>query len=684
MGAEKYWASETDEKIIVEEIHSRADEYYRYLEESALYWLWRRSYLAYYGSNLSNSGNGQMFDASYLKQEDQIVKLKVNHFRNVIKHTILLAVSQKAAWACRASNSDYKSQAQTVLGNGLIDYYMREKKLGRVVKMAVEQGLVFSEGWVHSPWNKTGGDIHTVDLDDDGKGSGEPIYEGDMDYSNHSPLEVIRDVELEGDPQEWKILRQYGNKWNLSAKYPDVAEEILNVGAQAYDDLESFNFNLAQRKDQKNRIPFFTLYHEKTDAVKEGRMLIVCGKAILFDGPLPYRKVPLYCLKPDDLLESQFGYSPAFELLGIQQGIDVLSTAIMTNNASNAVQNLWTKTGDKLTSEELKGGMKHFSSDELPKAIQLTKTAPETFKFRDGLIGELETISGISATVRGNPEASLKSGSALALVVSQSIQFSSLLEESYNELIEDLGTNLIDNLRDFSKTPRVAAIIGESNRPYQKEFSGNDLSDINRVTVERSSALSKTISGRIELANNLLEKGLIETAKQYITVLTTGQLDPAIEGAQHSMLNIRSENEDLRRGKPVQAVITENHADHIREHKTVIENPEAKKDPKLVQLVLGHITEHLDLWRKADMAILMVTGQQPPPPPPMLPPPPGANPNMAPQPNLPGQPGPSANPNQVTAAPGPMPGANLPNEPNMPNNPLTGDQFNNEDGGGVV
>lgn len=680
---EKYWASETDEKTLIEEIHSRADEYYRYLEESALYWLWRRSYLAYFGSNLSNSQSGQLFDAAYLKQEAQITRLKSNHFRNVIKHTLLLAVSQKAAWSCRASNSDYKSQAQTVLGNGLVDYYMREKKLGRVVKKAVEQGLVFSEGWVHAPWNKTGGEVHDVDLDEDGKGSGDPVYEGDMNYSNHSPLEVIRDIELEGDNHEWKILREYQNKWNLAAEFPEVADEILSIGGQAYDDLESFNFNLAQGKNQKNRVPTFILYHEKTAAMPKGRMVRIVGNVLLFDGSLPYRKVPLYCLKPDDLLESQFGYSPAFEILGIQQGIDVLSTAIMTNNASNAVQNLWTKTGDNLSSKDLEGGMKHYTSEEKPQAIQLTKTAPETFKFRDSLVSEMETLSGISATVRGNPEASLKSGSALALVVSQSIQFSSLLEESYNELIEDLGTNLIDNLRDFSKTPRVAAIIGEANRPYQKEFSGADLSNINRVTVERSSALSKTISGKIELANNLLEKGLIETAKQYVTVITTGQLDPAIEGAQHSMLNIRSENEDLRRGKSVQAVITENHADHIREHKTVIENPEAKKDAALVEGVLSHIDEHLSLWRKADMAILMVTGQQPPPPPPMPqnpmqpPPPPG---NMPPPP----QPNQTPDPSQVQAAPGPMPGVDMPTEPNMPTNPLTGDQFNNQDGGGIL
>jgi hypothetical protein len=63
--------------------------------------------------------------------------------------------------------------------------------------------------------------------------------------------------------------------------------------------------------------------------------------------------------------------------------------------------------------------------------------------------------------------------------------------------------------------------------------------------------------------------------------------------------------------------MTENHADHIKEHRFVIENPESKKDPMLVRTVLAHIQDHIDTWRRMDPALLMLTGQIPPPPPPM-------------------------------------------------------------------
>ena len=52
----------------------------------------------------------------------------------------------------------------------------------------------------------------------------------------------------------------------------------------------------------------------------------------------------------------------------------------------------------------------------------------------------METLSGVNSVARGNPEASLQSGTALAMVQSQALQFMSGLQQSYIQLIEDVGT----------------------------------------------------------------------------------------------------------------------------------------------------------------------------------------------------------------------------------------------------
>lgn len=661
-----YFASLPLEEFIGE-AHAKIEAYYNDLLETGVFWLWDKSYRAYYGANLTGKpGSGQIFDSAELQRggkSGEIIRLKINHYRSLLKHTLQLATATKPAYACRATNSDYKSQTQAILGNGLVDYYLREKKLQRFLSEAVETGLIFSEGWIHNRWSVTSGETYGKN-----PATGAEIKEGDIEYSVHSPLDVPRDINITGDQEhKWRFVRRFENRHDLAARLPELAERLLSVSTDdhKYESMESFGVRFRGTTMNEDFVTVWTFYHEKSDAMPQGRIVEFVGDIGTVDGPIPYRKIPLHKVSPERLMGTCYGYSPAFDLLGPQQGLDILSSTIMTNQGALGVQSVWTKAGDPLTVTRLESGMKNLQSEEEPKPLQLTQTAPEIFQFRQELIGEMETISGISSTVRGNPEANLKSGSALALVVSQSIQFASLLEASYNALVEDVGTDLINLLRDFSKTKRVASIMGASSRPFQREFTADDLTQINRVVVEATSPLSKTVAGRIEIAESLFAKGMIQTPKQYVNIILTGQLEPAIEGTSHELLNIRAENEELREGRPVKAIITDIHTDHIQEHRSILSNPESRRNPLLIKATLDHIQEHLNLWRSADPAILALTGQPPPPPPAGMMPPPGGMPGM-PQPPQ-GQP-----------APGPVPGvmqkqaptdAQQPSMPNMPNLP---------------
>ena len=129
-----------------------------------------------------------------------------------------------------------------------------------------------------------------------------------------------------------------------------------------------------------------------------------------------------------------------------------------------------------------------------------TSTPPEVFNFLNMLIQSAETISGVNSVTRGNPEASLKSGTALALVQSMSLQYISGLQQSYVKLIEDTGTAIIQILKDFATTPKVIALVGKNNRPLLKEFTGEQISSINRVVVDVGNPLSRTIAGRVQMA----------------------------------------------------------------------------------------------------------------------------------------------------------------------------------------
>jgi hypothetical protein len=452
------------------------------------------------------------------------------------------------------------------------------------------------------------------------------------------------------------------------ARYPELTDSLKAVPGK--NRALEMNFT-GLSEDQTDDIPVYEFYHRRSESMKDGRyMMFVSDSAVLADGPLPYRDLPVYRVAPSNILGTPYGYTVLFDLLPIQDALNMLYSTVITNQHMFGVQNVAIPKGADIAISQIAGGLNILEYNKnvgMPTPLNLTQTPAEVFSMISRLESVMETLSGINSVVRGNPEASLKSGAALALVQAQAIQFASGLQQAYVQLLEEVGTATIRILQDFATVPRVAEIVGKANKSYMEEFTGSDLNSINRVIVQLSNPLSQTTAGRLEIANNLMQMNLITTLDQYFIVLNTGKLDVMVEGAQAALLNIRSENETLMDGEAVMAIITDNHQTHILEHKALLDDPNLRKNPDLVKLVLDHMNEHKDLLKSGDPDWLTITGQQPLPPtaPPMQPgqapeaPPAQDNPSgVSPQlaelpvgpeqqmPKMPNMPRPAGNPNQ--------------------------------------
>lgn len=629
----QYFAAQ-DSKTTVSEVESRAEAWGRSTVSNTYLDKTRRSWQYYHGAYYEQGTDHRV---SFTGDQGEIVQFPVNHYRNIGLHLLNMTTANRPALQARATNTDYKSLSQTILANGLLEYYMREKGLEDYLKRAAEYAIVFGEGYVKMEWDATSGEIYDYEINED-TGTKIPIYEGDLRYTNMSVYDVIRDSTKETSQHDWLCCRSYKNRFALAAKYPELADEILKIKSK--DDLDKIRFPI-YGPAKTDDIAVYEFYHVRNDALPDGRYILYASpEAIMYDGPLPYPEIPVYRISASEFLGTPYGYTILFDLLPIQEAINLLYGIIITNQNAFGVQNILVPKGADLNLSQLVGSLNILEYDPIkgePKPLNLTQTPGEVFKMLDKLENTMETISGINSVTRGNPEASLKSGAALALVQAQAVQFASNLQQSYVRLVEGVGTATIKILQWYAKVPRVAAIVGKSNRAYTKEFSGEDLSKISRVAVELANPLSKTTAGRLEIANQLLQMQLIKTPEQYFTVLNTGQLDTMIEGSQAELLLIRSENENMMDGvKPV-AVAFDIHKTHIEEHKALLADPDLRTDPELVNTVLSHIQDHINLLRTADPGILMVTGQQPlppPPPPPGSQPPPGPPQGPAPGPQM--------------------------------------------------
>lgn len=593
-----YWATVPANEI-ADEMLDKVEKYYKHLSLTGRLDLYRRSYGYYFrpritGARLNQGG-----------QQGELTTLSVNHYRNLLVHLETMTTQQRAAFESRATNSDMKSQAQVILANGLLDYYMREKKLERYIKQAVKDCLIYGEGFVRCEWDATSGETY-------GKTeTGAAIYEGDMRYSNYTPLDAVRDFTKNSPShQDWVILRDFENKYVLAAKFPHLRDDILSDSVDALELTRTTVLDFVDLQDSDN-ITLYTLLHKPTPALPQGRYTTcIENGTVLMDGPIPYKDTHVYRIAPDEESQTIFGYTVGYDLLSMQEGFDLLASTVLSNQAAFGVQNILVPKGHDLSTSQIAGGLNLMEYDPKigrPEALNLTQTPAEIFNFMNMLSGLMETISGVNSVARGNPEASLKSGAALALVQSMAIQFSMGLQQSYAQLVEDVGTGTINILKEFAAVPRVAVIAGKANRPLMKEFSGQDISMINRVTVDMGNPMTNTTAGKVNLAEMLMDRNMLENPDQFIQVVTTGRFEPVIQAKQSQLILIKEENEELADGIPQRALVTDKHDQHILEHASVLANTDVRKDPNspVIQATLAHIQDHIDMLSNPQAQILL-------------------------------------------------------------------------------
>jgi len=644
-----YFAIDLDPDILLNKI----EDYYKELEAIGYIEKIERSYSQYYGRGLMGMSSKTIPGGT----SGEITATSVNSYRSFLRHQFTLITSDRPAFDARPINTDFKSQAQAMLGNDVLEYYMNSKKLEDVLKDAVEKSLYSSEGFVGLRWDAVAGEVYDRDPDTE-----KPVMTGDIEYRTYSTLEVARDIRKEGK-QDWVILTSFENRYEVAAQYSEYEDHILNLPKVGENNR---TFNTGRHSEATDMIPIYTFYHRKSAAVPEGKLAIFVEGEILMEGPLPFNKIsdiPLYRITPASLLQSALGYTQGFDLLGLQEVTDELYNAVISNNVTFARQCIQGPKDADINHYRLSDGLTYIEYDgekEL-KPLNFVNSAQETYNLIEMLETRMENFTGINDVVRGDPAANLRSGNSLALIAAQAIKFNSSLQNSYARLIEDVGTATLMFLQEFAHAPRFISIVGVTQKAYLKQFKSDDLERISRVEVQVASALSKTTAGRLEIANNLLQQGLIKRPEQYIAVLETGKLEPIIEAEQSELLNIRAENERLRRGEEAPILAIDNHQLHITEHKSVINDPDAREDPDVIKATLSHIAEHIELWQQQSPEMLMALGMQPLPPPQVAPPGQPQQGGPAPQ-GMGGEQGPA----------GPMAppeSEELPNMPKLPNVP---------------
>jgi hypothetical protein len=624
---------------------------------------WRGDWNLYYARD---DGVAAWGDNLYPEGEQgEKVRMRVNIARALIRHLLTMTIAQRPVVDPKAKNSDVKSSHNVEIGRAVADDYLKTKKIYKHIDDGVEFGLVEGAAFIHGKWNPLAGGLHAAPPDDNGVP--QPIPRGDVEFHVSTPLDVGMDLRASSwhEIRRSKLtVREWQNRYELAATYPQAAEQIMQAPTRGADGTEDQELPTPARTatvaSPSDLIEVGYFYHAKTAAVEDGRMLIYLQSdgTPLEDGPLPYEKIPVFRVAASDVIGSPLGYGPMTELAPMQEALDKTFSSIATRFFAFGVPNIVAARGASPDVTQLPGGSNLLEVDASPdgklpvEVLDLLGVKPEMFKWPEILTQIMGTISGINAVVQGNPPPGLDAGVAIAQFQAMAVQFASGIQQSYAECIEEIVLWIFEALRIHSETmPRTVQLVGKSRRQAVEDFYGGML-DFAGVSVDMGNPLSRTAAGKAMIADYLRNSGIPVTPEQFLQVLNTGTTEPVSEGVVSEMDLIRQENEMLSSGEPVHALRGENHALHIREHRAILANPDVKFNQKLLAMAEQHMTEHEQLWMMGDPLLGIAMGVIPMGAGAMPPPPAAGGPSGGPAGSAPGGPSPGHPPSGASAPPG--------------------------------
>jgi hypothetical protein len=244
---------------------------------------------------------------------------------------------------------------------------------------------------------------------------------------------------------------------------------------------------------------------------------------------------------------------------------------------------------------------------------------------------------------------------------------------------------MIEDLQSFADAPRMAVITGKQDAGYLRSYDKNAFEGIDRVVVSAANPLLNTTAGKINLADQLLQNGMLpggeSGAMKYIQLINTGRMEPETQALQSEYMAINSDKEMLLAGKMPIIQLTDNHPLRMQEVNALNNNPIIRENPNLGNMVRQYIMAHFQQWLQMPPLLAAAMGIQPPPP--QGAPPGGASQPEGPKPPQQGAPHPPGQPGQpqhpvhggvapaaAGGAPNPIQAAGqqvkMPQGPNMP------------------
>ena len=566
--------------------------------------------------NIGYGGNLEESERQYFRQEREVF----NHIAPTfdIRYAKLTKVDTEIN--ILPSTNDERDVKSAKVSKKIIKSIKNKLKLQSIIAQGIKWSEVCGTCFYKITWNSDKGQV--VGLDEGGR----PVKSGEVEVSVVSPFEIYPDNLVTEKLEELQSIihaKAYSTE-EVKAMF-DVTVKGQDVNVYSLDSVNSsiggLGFNGTMPKMIESRksdsVLVIERYNRPNATYPNGRLTIVAGDKLVYDGDLPYK------IGSDDERDFPFVKQTAIDEPGSFFGTSIIERLIPVQRAYNAVKNrkhefinrlsmgvLSVEDGsvdlDNLEDEGLSPGkiLVYRQGSSEPKYLQGESLPNGLSDEENALLEEFNKISGVNDILNSSSLSSNISGTALELLISQDEERLNASIESIRGANIEIARKILKLYKQYAIFPRLARIVGENGQVELFYFSSCDISS-DDVEIENVSSGLSSMTQRREMIFSLLEKGIFNDENGQLSskmkckifeMLGMGNWESAQDLNELHIKKAGSENLKMLDG--VNCKVSEIDEDnlHINEHIAFMLGSDyekmSMKNANLERVFLEHIRAH--------------------------------------------------------------------------------------------
>lgn len=655
---EIYWATRPPEQLI-QHLETQRKTWLDQSVSSGIfagylnaYW---RNTIAYY-SNVLDARNWTT-SLSFEGKMGELIKMKIPKARTRVGQFCTLVTRQRYSYEGLTDVTDSNPLITAKLAKDIAKATHRSNVLDSKIVDAAETTSTVGMSFFVTTWRD---DLGTDDVPDE---NGTMLRSGRPEIT----VEDISSVTWDWTQKDWQqvihaSVRLKRNRWDLVAKYrskPDLVKKIIDLPSAESQASQWKNLTYVTGTQNEDMVWVTYWYHKPTSALENGRMFIYAGNDCWFeDGENPFKAIPFEPVIFERIKDTTLGYPLLSSLLPAQEMLDHSYSTQASNQSAFGLQALANPRGSKVSVEDV-GGIKMFNYTRenaeggggKPEPMQFPDTPASIMNFAAILDKEIDDISLLNETIRGQSAANVNSGTMAATLSANSLEFMNRAQSAVVLALENTQNHVVMAYKNIASVEQTIEVTGDASLEYVKTFKSEDLKNLRRVTIRTQSGVLNSQSGRIQLGETLVQQGLVKNAQKLVLLYEGAPIEVLFEGSWNEEICVQAEIDALMEGKQVFPLETDNHPLYIAAYKKILDNPFIRTNTPLPQVIVPLMKQRTAMEMGMDPVLkAMLRGQ---PLPEMAPPQAGGGQQLPNQPQATDQAGTPAQPAQP-AKPIPM------------------------------